>query len=72
MASAPQRESAKVVYAITCSLCGQSWQQKTARAGAPAQCLFCGTFGQLRGGPASPESSGPQQVWLESSREPCS
>jgi hypothetical protein len=40
-----------VTYTVTCTRCGQSWQQGSAEPGRPAQCLFCGHPGRLAVGP---------------------
>jgi hypothetical protein len=46
-----------ITYTVTCTLCGQSWQQGSAEPGHPAQCLFCGHLGRLSVGPRSEETA---------------
>jgi NAD-dependent SIR2 family protein deacetylase len=47
--------SGGVVYCITCTWCGQSWQRRTVRAGQRPRCPACGSLGRFRFGPASPD-----------------
>jgi hypothetical protein len=41
-----------VIYEVTCEACGQRWQQTKALEGELSACLFCGSEGRLRLGPA--------------------
>lgn len=56
--------SDRVIYAITCGLCGQSWQTRAATDGQVIQCLFCGSKGQLRVG-ADWKGVQRVEVWLQ-------
>lgn len=58
------------VYKITCTLCGQSWQQSEARSGESVQCLFCGSRGRLQVGPRCPDGAAHIEARLECSDRP--
>ncbi len=68
--STPPRGEAlrKMIYVITCGMCGQTWQRATAHDGQVVGCIFCGCQGQLRLGVAPSDSAarGPSRVeaWL--------
>jgi hypothetical protein len=46
----------KMIYVITCEMCGQSWQRATAQDGQVVGCIFCGCQGSLRLGVAPLDS----------------
>ncbi len=56
----------KMIYVITCGMCGQSWQRATAHDGQVIGCIFCGCQGHLRLGVASCDSPGDCRIeaWL--------
>jgi len=47
----------RMIYVITCGMCGQSWQRAAASDGQAIGCIFCGCQGHLRLGSAPPEGS---------------
>jgi hypothetical protein len=47
----------RMIYVVTCGMCGQSWQRATAQDGQVIVCIFCGCLGHLRLGVTPPESS---------------
>ena len=55
----------KMIYVITCGMCGQSWQRATAQDGQAIGCIFCGCQGHLRLGIAPPESSARSHCRIE-------
>lgn len=69
-AEEPRRNGLAMVVVVTCELCGQTWQRRTAGAEQTIECVFCGCRGQLRLGPAQPDGSGTLHVegWLHPSR----
>ena len=68
--STPSRGKAlkRMIYVITCGMCGQSWQQRTAHDGQVVGCIFCGRQGHLRLGvaPSDDDAEGHPRVeaWL--------
>jgi hypothetical protein len=46
----------KMIYVVTCGMCGQSWQRATAQDGQAIGCIFCGCQGHLRLGVAPTDS----------------
>ena len=46
----------KIIYVVTCGMCGQNWQRATAQDGQVIGCIFCGCQGHLRLGVAPPDS----------------
>ncbi len=43
-----ERGLRKLLYDVTCGMCGQSWQRTTAQDGQVIGCIFCGYQGHLR------------------------
>ena len=67
-ATPSKRGLRKLIYVVTCGMCGQSWQRVTAQDGQVIGCVFCGSQGHLRLGVAPPDS-GPRglcriEAWL--------
>ena len=46
----------KMIYVVTCGMCGQGWQRATVQDGQVIGCIFCGCQGHLRLGVAPPDS----------------
>lgn len=58
----------RMIYVITCGMCGRSWQRAAAQDGQVIGCIFCGCQGHLRLGAAPSDGAvrGPCRIeaWL--------
>jgi hypothetical protein len=63
-----QKRLQKIIYVITCGMCGLSWQRTTAHDGQVIGCIFCGSQGHVRLGVAPLDGGvrgeGRIQAWL--------
>jgi hypothetical protein len=63
-----QKGLQKIIYVITCGMCGQSWQRPAAHDGQAVGCIFCGSQGHVRLGVAPPDGGvrgeGRIEAWL--------
>ena len=55
----------KMIYVVTCGMCGQSWQRATVQDGQVISCIFCGTQGHLRLGVAPLDSGARNHCRIE-------
>jgi hypothetical protein len=67
-ATPARRGPRKIIYVVTCGMCGQSWQRTAAHDGQVIGCIFCGSQGHLRLGVVPPDGGvrgdGRIEAWL--------
>lgn len=58
---------AALTYIVTCGVCGQTWEVRSASDREIRDCLYCGMRGALRLGPRQIQAGEQQLVeaWLE-------